>query len=91
MLTKTLIDYNFRFAAIEARLNNLEKQKLDLSAVIKSQAAAAQIENAANARTDVRALVDLTHFAKRFLDIQDLWFEVDESVHVAARKALGLE
>lgn len=75
---------------LNKRLMALEKQKLD-PAVIKSQAAAAQIENAANARTDVRALVDLTTFVKRLLDENDLRYHVTHEVKFAARKALGLE
>ena len=80
-------DLDRRLAALET----LEKQKLD-PAVIKSQAAAAQIENAANARTDVRALVDLTAFAKRLTDVGNPeWLFVSAEVYTAARKALGLE
>lgn len=82
---------NKRIKDLDMRLEALEKPKLNLSAVIKSQAAAAQIENAANARTDVRALVDLTTFAKRLLDEDDLTHHVTDQVKVAARKALGLE
>lgn len=72
------------------RLIALEKPKLDLSTVIKSQAAAAQIENAANARTDVRTLIELTAFAKRLIE-GDLRTQVTYDVKVAARKVLGLE
>ena len=74
---------------LDRRLEVLEKPKLD-PAVIKSQAAAAQIENAANARTDVRALVNLKDFAFQFIAGDFANYATNE-MRNAAMKALGLK
>jgi hypothetical protein len=90
MMLKEEWTWKERAENLDLRLTALEKPKLD-PAVIKSQAAAAQIENAANARTDVRTLVDLTAFVKSLLHPEELGLYASKRIKDAARKALGLK